>query len=185
MLEYNGKMYARVSDILSSTKDFTKIPPGVLERKTRIGSEVHQAIADDYAGRPLNLSPEAMGYFESYRVWCRYFQPLILQSERRYYCDKLMITGQIDAIISDTRRGTLLLCDYKTSARADHDAWALQAHFYAYLLSVNHYHVSDLFMFLKLDRDGHLPEICQYVRDDSVWAQCETLVDEFFSAKLP
>lgn len=50
MIDFEGKKYARVSDILSPLKDFSQIDPDVLDKKIKLGTSVHDAIADDIAG---------------------------------------------------------------------------------------------------------------------------------------
>jgi hypothetical protein len=134
------------------------LPPDVeamSKAKGEIGTRVHALIEDYLQAKPLFYSPQSReeAYFESWRMWYDKKAPEIIMKEKRLFCDELMITGQVDAVMSFD--GMPVLVDYKTSSAegklADgSSSWAMQAHFYYYLLTQNFVQVSDKMLFLQL-----------------------------------
>jgi hypothetical protein len=77
-----------------------RIDPVVLQRAADRGTLVHTicgAIVQDI-GEP-EMTENISGYVESFKKWWRSGHEVILQ-EKRFYCDELMITGQIDLFIN-------------------------------------------------------------------------------------
>ena len=113
----DDKKYLRVTDIIKRL--CAPLPPDVelmSKAKGLIGTDVHAYIDNYLQQKPVfcsELSREH-AYFESWRNWYTLEQPPILLSEQRFYCDELMITGQIDAVMSFN--GMPVLVDYKTSS---------------------------------------------------------------------
>jgi len=180
MYEANGKKYARVSDILKPLYDFSQIPSFVLEKKTNIGTAVHAAIAADINEEFPIVSREEMGYFESYLKWKDGFKPRVVQSEKRYFCDKTMITGQIDALVLMPFHEIPTLIDFKTSAKESKEMWTLQAHFYAYLLSQNDVSHYPRYQFIKLNKEGKLPDVFLYTSSKETHEKCLSLIEKFW-----
>lgn len=181
MLEHNGKMYARVTEILSSFNDFGHINPDVLANKARIGTDVHKAIANDIEGDFPFVSRECERYFHSYSLWRAALNPTFIQSEQRYFCDIKMITGQIDCLVKFPDKFELpILVDFKTSSAESKETWPMQAHLYRYLLLVNNILVSDRFLFIKLNKFGGLPEVFSYQYDHNIQAKCMQAVHDFW-----
>lgn len=181
MIEHNGKKYARVSYILKAFSDFSHIDPGVLANKARIGTSVHQAIADDIAGRFPCADDDALGYYDSYEKWRNQVNPFFVESETRYFDDNKMITGQIDAIVNLSEGSQFLtLVDFKTSAQESKETWLMQAHLYAYLLKKNDKPVHQRYLFVKLDKNGSLPQVCQYFYSSSIHLKCMKAIDDFW-----
>lgn len=154
--------YTRVSEILSMFKDFSSIPPDVLENKCRIGTEVHEHIDDVFYGIEFPPKPECLGYVESFLTWRAEAKPKVFQHEQRLYCDELKITGQIDAIVSFEGEDTLHIMDWKTSHSEDKLMWPLQAAFYHYLCTNNSIKVEPVVKFLRLDKQGKKPKVHEY-----------------------
>lgn len=177
MIKHDGKFYARVSSILKDYSDYSNIDPGVLQRKANIGSSVHQAIADDIAGKFPVPCNSGIGYFASYVAWADRMSPIFLQSEKRYFCDEKMITGQIDCLAKISC--DLVLVDFKTSASSS-PSWIMQAHLYHYLLKVNGQKTSPRMLFLKLDPYGELPQVFEFKLDLNVTAKCMNAIDSFW-----
>lgn len=183
MIEHNGKMYARVTEILQPFNDFSKIDPAVLERKRIIGTNVHKAI-DDYIKEDIPiLCDEEMGYFRSYLKWAEYVNPLYSVNEKRFFDDTLMITGAIDAIVSIGESKDLVILDFKTSAVENHTTWPLQAHLYHYLAQKEFPSLSDRMIFLKLDKKGLVPVAYTYKFQQNTMNQCMQIVHEFMKAR--
>lgn len=182
MIEHNGKMYARVSEILQSYTNFGHIKPEILANKARIGTEVHQAIADDIKGDFIYLKKDSIGYFQSYEKWKEKINPTFIQSETRYFDHEKMITGQIDGLINF--EGNMImpcLVDFKTSVTESKETWGMQAHMYAFLMGINNIEINRLFIFVKLNKFGELPIVYQYKFDTNIHAKCMNAIDNFWN----
>lgn len=130
-------MYLRVSEILARLQDFSSIDPAVMDNKQKIGTNVHESILRDSVGDfPFLETERAAAYFGSYMIWKKKNSPVYRLQVPRLYCNGLMITGEIDALI-DNGHGDPMLVDWKCSASANEEIWNMQAHFYSYLLEVN------------------------------------------------
>lgn len=181
MIEYKGKMYARVSNILNRFSDFSHIPPEVLQRKQDIGTSVHKAIEDDINGEFPCPVHGGRGYYHSYEAWKKQMNPKIVRSEERFYCNEKMITGQIDALIHYPGNYQIpMMVDFKTSAQESKETWPMQAHLYAYLLAVNGILVHPKYLFMKLDKNGELPQVFEYLWSQNTHAKCMNAVDDFW-----
>ena len=156
--------YTRVSEILSQWDHFGAIDKEVLKNKAKLGSLVHEAISayEDHLSLPLD--EKADGYYQSFLKWREKVDCEFVASELRLYCDKLKITGAVDAIVKFPGDDSLIIIDYKTSAVASPKRWELQGVFYHYLAFVNGFKVSSRFIFLKLDKKGEYPEMFSYTR---------------------
>lgn len=180
-IEYKGKMYPRISKILKPFNDFSHIDPKVLANKCRIGTSVHQAIADDIEGEFPCPMTDGVGYFDSYEAWKFQINPTFLRSEVRYFDNQRMLTGQIDALIDIPNKSMLpTLVDFKTSAQESRQVWPMQAHLYGYLLSKNGILVDSRYLFVKLNKYGNLPDVFEYTYSANVYAKCINAVDDFW-----
>lgn len=178
----NGKKYARVTDILRPFADFSHIDPAVLENKARIGTNAHEAIEDDIAGDFPVPGSCAFGYFKSYLEWKKHLRPHFVQSEKRYFDDARMITGQIDALVILNPKDIIpTLIDFKTSSVESKDTWPMQAHLYAYLLKSNNIEVQPRFLFVKLDKYGSIPKVFPYQWNENTHSRCMGAIDSFWS----
>lgn len=182
MIIHEGKEYARVSDILKPFSNFSHIDPMVLQRKCDIGTHVHEAInADINEDFPI-LWGHALLYFKSYETWKHHTSPKFLKSEQRYFCDKKMITGCIDALITLDGSELPILLDFKTSA-AESPSWILQGHLYHYLLRSSGQQISPRIFFLKLSRNGDLPTLFEYTYSKNIMAKCNEAIDSFWEMR--
>lgn len=186
MIEHNGKLYARVSDIICPFTDYGKVDPLVLANKARIGTEVHKAINDEINDEFPIMAKDCEGYFNSYIRWKEGCEAKFHRTEERFFCDKLRITGQIDAIItlpqydySIANFGTILL-DFKTSVKENPVTWPMQAHLYMYLLCENGIKNINNAFFLKLNRWGGYAENFVYPYDQAVMDKCFEAVESFW-----
>lgn len=178
--------YLRISEVLSRLRDRSGINPLVLADKQDIGTEVHHNIHMDSLGIPaeFNMFPvrnpmtgyinreeeRGEGYFNSYLLWKKENKPRYSIMEQRLYCDDIMITGQIDAImVKDTG---LCLIDFKCSHTADEEIWEMQGHFYLYLLKINGIETDVNFSFLKLDKSGKKPIEYNFTYNKNVLSRC-------------
>lgn len=181
MLEHNGKKYARVSEVISPFADFSKIDPIILANKCTIGTTVHQAIADDIDGEFPCPGNFGAGYFESYIKWKKSINPIFIHSEKRYFCDEKMITGQIDCVVCMPGTPLPVLIDFKTSVNESPETWPMQAHLYHYLLRKSGIEVGSTFLFLKLDKKGNAPRVFSYQWSQNIYNKCMKAIDEFWN----
>ena len=116
--------YIRVTDLLKPWQNFGSIDPEVLENKARIGTNVHEAIANYSIGFPVaELDEREEQYFKCYQRWHDKEAPLYDYMEQRYYDDDLMVTGQVDAVVKLKDYEGLHIMDFKTSSLPSHNTW--------------------------------------------------------------
>lgn len=180
MWEFNGKLYARVSDVIKPYVDFSMIPEDVLNRKAALGTRVHKVIEEEIKGAFPVISHEESGYFQSFEKWRHALSPIFIETERRYYCDERRITGCVDGIIELKGDKEAVLVDFKTSAQESPISWPMQAHLYHYLISLTGKKLADRVLFLKLDRYGYLPKVYQYPITENMMTKCFNAVDSFW-----
>lgn len=177
--------HIRVSEILAQFRDFSKIHPKVLSEKCDIGIEVHRNIHqyktggfvmfDSYPVRNpmtaeiLRWEDRGEGYFNSYLMWDEKNKPSYQIMEERFYDDNLMLTGQIDGLMSADQP---VLVDFKCSYKSDLEMWSMQAHYYSHLLKHNGVPVSDKFIWLRLKKDGKMPEVLEIEFDENMMSRC-------------
>lgn len=153
--------YVRVSEILGQWKRYDGINPVILQNKANLGTAVHESIAAHQDDIHLQVPEEAKGYFDSYLLWHDTVKPK-LQSLGRLYCDKLMITGEVDSLVQMPHSEEWAIIDWKTCAQSDETIWKLQGQFYHYLCSSNSIEISKSFYFVQLMKDGKMPKVREY-----------------------
>jgi hypothetical protein len=164
--------YTRISSILGQWDTFGHIDPQVLANKAGIGTRVHEAIDNFHNGIFTPLEYSTAGYFDSYVKWDKAVNPKFIKNEERYYCDKLMITGQVDAICLFPGDEKPCIVDYKTSVAESPKMWPLQACFYHYLAQQSGVELSNRLIFIKLDKLGEMPKIFEYTYTKQLWNVC-------------
>ena len=180
MLEFNGKLYARVSEVISPFANFQGIPKEVLDNKAALGTRVHHAIQNEIEGNFPVVGLQEQPYVQSFEKWRHYLHPTFLKTEVRCYCNKKMLTGCIDALVKLEGEEKAVLVDWKTSVNESPITWPMQAHLYYYLLKETGIEVSDRFLFIKLNRSGDLPRVFQYNLDTNILKSCLQSVDDFW-----
>jgi len=180
MLEFNGKLYARVSEVISPFVSFDGISKEVLERKASLGTRVHNAIQDEIEGNFPVVGFQEKGYVQSFEQWKNSLLPTFIKTEVRCYCDEKMLTGCIDALVKLEGEEKAIIVDWKTSVNESPLTWPMQAHLYFYLLKQSGMEVAPRFLFVKLDRHGGLPKVFQYKLDSSILQSCLQAVDDFW-----
>jgi len=155
--------YYRVTDVLGVYASFNKVNPEVLEAAKVRGTEVHDACDDLIAGVITNLE-EHQGYIESFKQW--YLGKEFIKKPERFYCDKLMLTGECDAIYICPETRNLVLVDFKTPAR-ESKSWPLQGAAYYYLAKEVGIEIGKV-EFVKLDKDGKKPKVFEYNHEENL-----------------
>jgi hypothetical protein len=176
--------YVRVSEVLRPWYDFDKVPPEILERKMKIGTNVHNAIKMDYLGLPFVLNDEERGYFDSYLQWKSTFSLKLEMCEQRYYDDLLKITGCIDGIMSFPYDDEKVLVDWKTSSAFDSKnatVWQMQGTMYWHLLNQIEYPLlSNRFLFVQLSPTGDFPRVHEFHYKSEIMAKCAAAVELYW-----
>jgi len=180
MWEFNGRDYARVSDVIRPFVDFGTIPKEVLERKAILGTHIHEAIDQEIKGNFPVVAAQEKGYMQSFYKWRDRILPIFLESEVRYYCDKIMVTGCIDALVKLEGEEKGILVDFKTSAQESPIVWPMQGHFYHYLLKQAGKNPAGRMLFIKLDRYGAMPKVYQYKFDGNLMNRCFQAAEDFW-----
>jgi PD-(D/E)XK nuclease superfamily protein len=178
---HNGKFYARVSDILKPFTNFSHIDPAILANAARRGTEVHKAILDDIEDRFPCFSVDCACYYESFSRWNHAVKARYIHNEKRFFCDRHMITGQIDSVAQFQNKEGLTLIDFKTSSKENPVTWPMQAHLYYYLLQQNQIQITPPFLFIKLNKKGSLPQIFSYSFREEVMSQCIDAIEKYWN----
>ncbi len=103
----------------------------------------------------------------------------VLSQEDRFYCDKRLITGQIDLIIDYL--GEIIVVDFKTSAK-ESKTWPLQGSAYKYLAEQEGIGI-DKIWFLHLQRDGKPAIQIEYEYDFETFSKCIDIFNYFYGDK--
>lgn len=179
MLEHEGRLYARVSDILKPFSNFDGIDPNVLSNKAQIGTNIHQAIHDEVSGEMPIVNEDNVGYFKSFKSWREALLPKFFHTEKRYFDNEKMVTGQIDALITLPGSEEPLLIDYKTSVQ-ESPTWIMQAHLYYDLVAKSGLAIAQRCLFVKLHKFGMFPMVFEYKINKNMHAKCMKAVDDFW-----
>jgi len=160
-----SEKFYRVTEIISPYTGIEFVNKSILENACIRGTRVHDAIEQLLKGYRESLDDLDELYVRSFEnFW--FNNPIVAgnvpyELEKRFYCKELMITGQMDCII--TLPGKTIVMDWKTSAR-ESISWRLQSAAYRYLLEVNGYENVENVQFIKLHRQGR--EAIKYQYDD-------------------
>jgi len=153
--------YTRVTSIIYPFTDLDKIPPDILQHAADRGTKVHSICEGIISGiGEFGVDEETQGYVHSFKQWWSKGHKVI-EMEKRFYCDDLKITGQVDLII-DTGDG-LAIVDLKTSSKPSL-GWKPQGCAYAYLALKHGYDIQSI-QFLHLYKDGREGKIYEYPVD--------------------
>lgn len=179
MLEYKNKKYARVTDILGSYHVYKDILPDVLERKAKLGQNVHQAIDDYLQGKIPMLNKKEQPYFTSFRLWKEALKPDYIHREKRLYDNELRITGQVDAAMMIQGEKFPMIVDYKCVDKKM-ITWRYQGHFYHLLATRNGYRTGNRFMFVFLQKDGSIAKTLSFITHDIITENCIQMARKFW-----
>ena len=95
----DGERLPSVSEIIAPLKDFSMIPPDVLEAKRQFGSAVHR-MTDLYLDDDLDedsLTNDMCGCLKAFKNWkCQYWDLSLAKIESRQYHKKLKYAGTPD-----------------------------------------------------------------------------------------
>lgn len=155
--------YSRVTSILYPFSGLDKIDSTIVAHAAQRGTKVHKICEGIIQGLgELGVEEETWGYVESFKKWWGEGHDVVVL-EKRFWCDEMKITGQVDLIIK-TEDG-LAIVDLKTSSRHS-PTWPVQGSAYGYLARKAGYDIQRIF-FLHLNKHGKEPKIYEYPVDDS------------------
>ena len=171
-------VYDRVTEIISCFTGIDKVPPQILKEAAHRGTVVHQMVEGYLKGIGHPEIPEAyQAYYNAFEPWIKDNPISVDWMERRFFCDDLMITGQMDIFTQDRR-----LIDIKTGSSMQ-KSWPVQLAGYKYLLERNGI-VPASFHILWLN--GKDCKYITYTIDDKyedLFMSCYDIYNFFYSAK--
>lgn len=163
--------HLRVTEMLYPFSKMQFIDEIVLENAAARGTRVHAICEGIITGvGEWDVEPALQGYVDSFKLWWELGHKVV-EIEKRFYCDELMITGQVDLLLQEDNE--LVVCDLKTSAQPS-KTWPVQGSAYAYLAKASK------IKFIKLDRNGKPPKIYDYPVDIPFVKKCLEVYKYFF-----
>lgn len=170
------KYYIRVTEMLKPWTSFGNIPQEIIDAKSEIGTNVHEAINMHVLGLPVpNLTEREQKYFDSYLKWEEKEEPTFIHTEERYYDDDKMVTGQIDAVVNFPGRTQGRILDFKTSSKASLLHWHIQLGWYHLLCLKNGLKVDETACMLQLKDNGSAAKIHNFIIDTEITEICLSL----------
>ncbi len=181
MITHNGKDYLRVSEVIAPFTGIEFVPEIPLTRAAERGTMVHGYIEGYLNGLawtsvPHNILPffESWMWFAKTQPWFDLDHGKIL--EKRFFCDQLRITGQVD-LIYKTDKATFAF-DWKTSSK-ESISWRLQGAAYKYLM-MQHWNNVENLIFVHLTQSGyHIYQYDSYAEDIEIFKSCLNLYRYF------
>lgn len=171
--------YTRVTEILYPFSGLSSINPEVVAHAAARGTHVHNVCESIMQGLgEWNDNVEAIPYISSFKLWYEN-KPKVIEIEKRFFDDDMMITGQVDMII-ETPEG-LAIADLKTSS-APSKTWALQGSAYAYMAKNQGYDIKKI-MFIHLKKTGKTPKIYEYEDHFPLFKKCFDVYQYFYARK--
>lgn len=179
MIIKDGKAYVRVSTIAKRFNDYGYTPDDKIQNKSRIGTNVHQAI-DCYLKKdvPILTNDDEIGYFNSFLIWRKEVAIDIVCREKRYFDDQLMITGKVDGVAMIPGEKTPILIDYKCAAK-EMESWRIQTHLYYHLVTKAGMRLDKRVLVIQLSEKGNAPLAFSYAITDNNLAKCYREIDRY------
>lgn len=172
----NRENYTRVTTVLYPFSGLEKLDPEVVAHAADRGTRVHKICEAIIQGLgELGIDDETRPYVESFKQWWEKGHEVV-EMEKRFWCDELRITGQVDLIIK-TPDGLAIL-DLKTSSSPS-KTWPAQGAAYAYLAKNAGYEIKKIY-FLHLLKTGKEARVHEYPVDDSFFFAIFKVFSHFF-----
>lgn len=188
--------YTRISSIAGAFAGYGSVPKTILNNARDRGTAIHAIIKDLILDIPveedryiwnnqkMNGDVEVVslkGYIESFhRFWHPYEQSAILFPERLYE-DILKTTGEVDLVTE--LNGERFLIDWKCTASKS-ESWVIQGNGYSMLYEDNYRQVIDTMLFVRLDKEGHMPEVVEIPHDMDLFFCAYEMYDRFFKNQV-
>ena len=176
-MEQDRSTYTRVTEIIGYCSRIDRVPEEILKPAAERGTLTHRYIEQYLKGEEIHVVPDVVQpYLDSFKIfWERSSHAWDLDSmelEKRFWCDKYRITGQVDCIIRGGNKTYLM--DWKTSAQF-HPSFFLQGAAYRYLADEAGYTNTDALMFVRLNKEGKKPTLHKpetYLEDLGTFFKC-------------
>lgn len=153
-----------MTSVLYPFSGLEKINPEIVANAAERGTKVHKICEGIMLGLgEIDVDDKTRPYVESFNKWWIKGHE-VLMMEKRFWCDELEITGQVDLIIR-LPDGVLAIVDLKTSSKPSH-TWPAQGAAYAYLAKKEGHDIQKIY-FLHLLKSGKEAKIYEYPVDDS------------------
>lgn len=174
-------LYTRVTTVLAPFSGLNMINRSVLTNACVRGTEVHKLCDAVIEGFIIPEIPEIPDDWRAYLNSFLLFEQgkKFMRKPPRLFCDKYMITGEIDGLYKDG--GEIVLFDLKTPLR-ESKTWCLQLSAYWHLCKVNDIKI-DRIIAVKLDKNGKPPKIFDYKIDFEAYVECLNVYNRFFKNK--
>lgn len=171
--------YLRITEILFPFSGLHSVDKTILQNAAHRGTKVHKICESIVEGLgEWNIDEEIQGYIESFKKWWHPHRN-VLSVEERFYCEELMITGQVDLIIEEKQEAIIL--DIKTSEKPS-KTWPLQGSAYAYMARKAGYNIKQI-EFLQLHKNGTQPTLHRYEDHFDIFKKCLEIFNYFFRSK--
>lgn len=120
-----GQVIPSVTQVLAPLRDFSAVPPRILEAKRALGVAVHATTEYDDAGilDEASVHWKVRPYLDAYRRWRSEMGVRVISSEQRVYHPTLRYAGTFDCKVEIAGRRWVV--DKKT-AEQEHPSWGLQ-----------------------------------------------------------
>lgn len=149
----------RVTGILQPFADFSMVQPDVLQAAAERGTTVHEACAAYALGLYYPVSPDIVGFFDSFKSWFNNYVVEVLAVEEEVIHPAWGYVGHVDLIakVAGIRpKQTVAVIDYKSPVTASR-AWNCQIA--AYLEASKEQYGTEAAGALMLRKDGSLPRM--------------------------
>lgn len=178
--EHIDQKYSRVTNILYPFSGLRDVNIEILQNAADRGTRVHKACEAIIDGLGYwGVDEDIQGYIHSFELWWGDGYEVI-EMEKRFFCDDLLITGQADLILKNPSGGCYIV-DIKTPQR-EGKTWPLQGSAYAYLARRHGHDIREI-MFVRLDRYGGTPELYKYKEDFGLFLKVLDIYNLFFKRK--
>ena len=178
-MKYNEKDYLRVTEILNPFSGYALIDPEILRKASERGIKIHEHL--DCLLKEIGLwgiDKAHQGYIDSAKFFLDEITH-VYETEKRFYDDELMVTGQCDVICEYEGKRTLV--DWKTSANVN-KVWTAQGSAYTNLARNSGYEVEKV-VFVKLSKDGKKPKIVEIQEDYQEFLTLYKVYTKYFKGK--
>lgn len=174
--EKNIDDYTRVTTVLYPFSGLEKIDGEIVRHAGERGTKVHKICEGIMSGLgEIGVDEETEPYVESFKKWWGDGKQIV-EMEKRFYCESLGITGQVDIIIQ-TEDG-MAIVDLKTSYKPS-KTWQVQGSGYYYLVKDAGYDIKKL-LFLHLQRNGKPAKVIEYPCDPQLFLQVYSTYKHFY-----
>lgn len=176
MNEKSRENYLRVTHVLYPFSGLQNLDSDIVAHAAERGTRVHKICEGIMQGLgEIGVDDETWGYVESFKKWWGEGRVLI-EMERRFWCDDYEITGQVDMII-ETPDG-LAIVDIKTSS-APSKTWQAQGSAYYYLAQKSGLDIKKVY-FLHLNKHGKEPKLYEYPPESSFFLSVLRVYKHFY-----